>query len=74
MIRNLTLTFGTLLVATLAFAAEPAVSLVSQEALLARQQKGDPALFVLDVRTPEEFARDTSPGRSTSRTIRSPRE
>ena len=62
MIRKLALTFAAFAVATLAFAAEPAVSLVSQEALLARQQQGDSALFVLDVRTPEEFAAGHIPG------------
>jgi len=62
MIRRLGLLCATLLVTTLALAAEPAVSLVSQEALLARQQKADPALFVLDVRTPQEFAAGHVPG------------
>lgn len=58
-----------------AYAAEPAssaaapaaapaaaVPLVSQDDLLARQAKHDPALFVLDVRTPEEFAQGHVPG------------
>ena len=62
MIRKLALTFAAFAVATLAFTAEPAASLVSQEALLARQQRGDAALFVLDVRTPEEFAAGHIPG------------
>ena len=62
MIRKLALTFAAFAVATLAFAAEPAASLVSQEALLARQQQADAALFVLDVRTPEEFAAGHIPG------------
>jgi rhodanese-related sulfurtransferase len=36
--------------------AHPAWTLVSQDALLARLAKQDPTLFVLDVRTPVEFA------------------
>lgn len=46
-----------ILVASAAVAGEPAVArLVSQEALLARQEQNDQALLVLDVRTPGEFA------------------
>jgi len=36
--------------------------LISQQALLERQAKGDPLLFLLDVRTPEEFASGHVPG------------
>ena len=36
--------------------------LISQQALLERQAKGDPSLFVLDVRTPQEFASGHVPG------------
>jgi rhodanese-related sulfurtransferase len=46
-------------------AAAPAAAglpLVSQDALLARQAKHDSQLFVLDVRSPEEFAQGHVPG------------
>jgi rhodanese-related sulfurtransferase len=45
-----------------ASATQPGVPLVSQDALLARQAKHDPALLLLDVRTPEEFAAGHVPG------------
>jgi rhodanese-related sulfurtransferase len=43
-------------------AATVAVPLVGQDELLARQAKHDPQLFVLDVRTPEEYAQGHVPG------------
>lgn len=50
------------LVAAGALAAEPALVPISQEALLERQQKGDEAAYVLDVRSPEEYASGHVPG------------
>jgi phage shock protein E len=47
-------------VATAAVAAE--VATVTPDALLERQRKGDAALLVLDVRTPEEYASGHVPG------------
>lgn len=55
-------TFATALVSTATQAAEPQVAMVSQEALLERQQKGDAALVVLDVRTPDEYVAGHVPG------------
>jgi rhodanese-related sulfurtransferase len=43
-------------------AAHAAVPLVTQDQLLERQAKHDPSLFLLDVRTPEEFAAGHVPG------------
>ena len=50
------------LVSAGALAAEPALVPISQEALLERQQKGDDATYVLDVRSPEEYASGHVPG------------
>lgn len=62
MIRAVTLALATALVAALAFAGEPVVAPVSQEALIERQQRSDAELFVLDVRTAGEFAAGHVPG------------
>ncbi len=43
-------------------AAEPALVPISQEALLERQQKGEETTYVLDVRSPEEYAAGHVPG------------
>lgn len=50
------------LVSVGALAAEPALAPISQESLLERQQKGDETLYVLDVRSPEEYASGHVPG------------
>ena len=50
------------LVSAGALAAEPALVPISQEALLERQQRGDEATYVLDVRSPEEYASGHVPG------------
>lgn len=43
-------------------AASASLPLISPQALLERQAKKDPSLFVLDVRTPKEFAEGHVPG------------
>jgi rhodanese-related sulfurtransferase len=48
--------------AALAVAGEPAVTPMSQEALLEHQSKHPDHLFLLDVRTPQEFAEGHVPG------------
>jgi len=50
------------LVAAGALAAGPALVPISQDTLLERQQMGDEAAFVLDVRSPEEYASGHVPG------------
>ena len=50
------------LASAVALAAEPALVSISQEALLERQQKGDETTYVLDVRSPEEYASGHVPG------------
>lgn len=74
--KTLTVIFATLLT-SIAWAADPAppaapaaaaapasaaVPLVSQDALLAREAQHDPTLFLLDVRSAEEFAQGHVPG------------
>jgi rhodanese-related sulfurtransferase len=49
-------------VAALAVASEPAVTPMSQQALLEHQSKHPGHLFVLDVRTPQEYAEGHVPG------------
>ncbi len=50
------------LASVVALAAEPALVSISQEALLERQQKDDETTYVLDVRSPEEYASGHVPG------------
>jgi rhodanese-related sulfurtransferase len=50
------------LYAAVAVAAPPAGASVAPEALLERQRVGDPTIFVLDVRTPDEYAAGHIPG------------
>ncbi len=50
------------LVSAGALAAAPALVPVSQEALLEQQQKGEESTYVLDVRSPEEYASGHVPG------------
>ena len=45
-----------------AAAARASLPLISPQALLERQAKRDPSLFVLDVRTPQEYAAGHVPG------------
>jgi len=45
-----------------AAAASASLPLISPQALLERQAKRDPSLFVLDVRTPQEYAAGHVPG------------
>jgi len=59
--RIVGLLFATLVSAG-ALAADPVLVPVSQEALLERQQKGDESTYVLDVRSPEEYASGHVPG------------
>ena len=59
--RILAFLFATLLSAG-ALAADSALVPVSQEALLERQAKGDATAYVLDVRSPEEYAAGHVPG------------
>jgi rhodanese-related sulfurtransferase len=40
----------------------PGIAMISQEALLERQQRGDASLLVLDVRTPGEYVSGHVPG------------
>lgn len=56
MIRTISLALVAILFQGLALAADAPVTLVSQDALLERQAKSDATVFVLDVRTPAEFA------------------
>ena len=60
--RGLLAMLGATLMATLAIAAEPELATVSQETLLERQLEGDPALVILDVRTPDEYVAGHVPG------------
>jgi rhodanese-related sulfurtransferase len=64
MLRRLRPILPLLLLAGAAVAVEPppAAPLISPEALVARQATGDPAMILLDVRTPEEYAAGHVPG------------
>lgn len=55
-VRSLPLILAAALAVAVAVAADVSVVPVTQDALLERQQADDDALFVLDVRSPEEFA------------------
>lgn len=62
MIRHTMIALVAVLAAVVAWAAEPVVAPVTQEALLERQQRADADLVVLDVRSPGEFAAGHVPG------------
>lgn len=62
MIRHTMIALVAVLAAAVAWAAEPVVAPVTQEALLERQQRADADLVVLDVRSPGEFAAGHVPG------------
>jgi rhodanese-related sulfurtransferase len=51
-----------LLLAGVAFAADPVAPDLSADALVARRSTGDSSLVILDVRTPEEYAAGHVPG------------
>jgi rhodanese-related sulfurtransferase len=55
-------TLATMLDPTATLSADLQVAMVSQDALLERQQKGDASLVVLDVRTPDEYVAGHVPG------------
>jgi phage shock protein E len=55
-LRSLPLMLAAVLAVAVAVAADVSVVPVTQDTLLERQQADDEALFVLDVRSPEEFA------------------
>lgn len=58
--RLLTALFASLLFTSIAMAGDTPV--IGADALLQRQAAADPALVVLDVRTPQEFAEGHVPG------------
>lgn len=62
MIRTLLRSTWLLLVTVPALAGEATVASISQDALLALPRQGTDAPFVLDVRTPEEYASGYVPG------------
>lgn len=62
MIRHTMIALVAVLAAAVAWAAEPVVAPVTQEALVERQQQADTGLVVLDVRSPGEFAAGHVPG------------
>lgn len=61
-VRGFSVVVAAVLAAVVAFAAEPVVAPVTQDALVERQRQADAGLVVLDVRSPGEFAAGHVPG------------